>query len=67
MFGAILKTYYATKQKINPEKLFVVSVMPCIAKKFERQREEMTDNGLYDVVAVLTTRELARMIKQANI
>ena len=67
MFGALLKTYYATKQKINPEKIFVVSIMPCIAKKFERQREEMKDNGLYDVDAVLTTRELARMIKQANI
>ena len=67
MFGAVLKTYYAAKQKINPEKLFVVSVMPCIAKKFERQREEMKDNGLYDVDAVITTRELARMIKQANI
>ena len=67
MFGALLKTYYATKQKINPEKIFVVSVMPCIAKKFERQREEMKDHGLYDVDAVLTTRELARMIKQANI
>ena len=67
MFGAVLKTYYAAKQKINPEKLFVVSVMPCIAKKFERQREEMKDNGVYDVDAVITTRELARMIKQANI
>lgn len=67
MFGALLKTYYATKQKINPEKIFVVSVMPCVAKKFERQREEMKDNGLYDVDSVLTTRELARMIKQANI
>lgn len=67
MFGALLKTYYASKQKINPEKIFVVSVMPCVAKKFERQREEMKDNGLYDVDAVLTTRELARMIKQANI
>lgn len=67
MFGAILKTYYATKKKVNPEKLFVVSVMPCIAKKFERQRNEMKNNGLYDVDAVITTRELARMIKQANI
>lgn len=67
MFGALLKTYYATKQKINPEKMFAVSVMPCISKKFERQREEMKDNGLYDVDAVITTRELARMIKQANI
>lgn len=67
MFGAILKTYYAEKQKIDPKKLFVVSVMPCIAKKFERQRNEMKNNGLFDVDAVLTTRELARMIKQANI
>src|SRR5699024_5214062 len=67
MFGAVLKTYYATKQKINPEKIFVVSVMPCIAKKFERQREEMKDNGVYDVDAVITTREIARMIKQAKI
>ena len=67
MFGAVIKTYYAAKQKINPEKLFVVSVMPRIAKKFERQREELKDNGLYDVDCVITTRELARMIKQANI
>lgn len=67
MFGAILKTYYAAKQKINPEKLFVVSVMPCIAKKYERQKETLKHNGLYDVDAVITTRELARMIKSANI
>ncbi len=67
MFGAIIKTYYAAKQKINPEKIYVVSVMPCVAKKFERQRDEMKENGLYDVDAVITTRELARMIKQANI
>ncbi len=52
---------------IDPNKIFVVSVMPCIAKKFERQREEMKNNGLYDVDAVITTRELARMIKQSNI
>ncbi len=67
MFGAILKTYYATKENIDPHKLFVVSVMPCIAKKYERQRNEMKNNGLYDVDSVITTRELARMIKQANI
>ncbi len=67
MFGALLKTYYAQKEKIDPEKIYVVSVMPCIAKKFERQRNEMKNNGMYDVDAVLTTRELARMIKQANI
>ena len=67
MFGALIKTYYAEKENIDPDKIYVVSVMPCIAKKFERQREEMKENGLYDVDAVLTTRELARMIKSANI
>ena len=67
MFGALIKTYYAEKENIDPAKIYVVSVMPCIAKKFERQREEMKENGLYDVDAVLTTRELARMIKSANI
>ena len=63
MFGAILKSYYAEKEQIDPKKMFVVSVMPCVAKKFERTREQMPD----DVDAVITTRELARMIKQANI
>lgn len=63
MFGAVLKSYYAEKQGIDPKKMFVVSVMPCVAKKFESTREEMPD----DVDAVITTRELARMIKQANI
>ncbi len=67
MFGAILKTYYAEKENIDPKKMFVVSVMPCIAKKFERQREELKNNELDNVDAVITTRELARMIKQANI
>ena len=67
MFGAILKTYYAKKEGIDPAKIFVVSVMPCIAKKFERQRTEMQNDGMYDVDAVITTRELARMIKQGNI
>ena len=67
MFGAVIKTYYAQKEGIDPNKIYVVSVMPCIAKKFERQRNQMQNNGLYDVDAVLTTRELARMIKQANI
>ena len=67
MFGALIKTYFAKKENINPEKIYVVSVMPCIAKKFERQRDEMKNNGLYDVDNVITTRELARMIKQANI
>ncbi len=67
MFGAILKTYYANREGLNPEKIYIVSVMPCIAKKFERQRPEMMEDNLYDVDNVITTRELARMIKQANI
>lgn len=67
MLGAIIKSYFAEKNKIDRNKIYVVSVMPCIAKKYERQREEMLVDGLYDVDAVITTRELARMIKQANI
>ena len=67
MFGALLKTYYAEKEGIDPKKIYVVSVMPCIAKKFERQRTEMQNDGMYDVDAVITTRELAKMIKQANV
>lgn len=67
MFGAIVKSYYAEKYKVAPEKIYMVSVMPCIAKKYECSRPEMEVNGLRDVDAVLTTRELARMIKQANI
>lgn len=67
MFGALIKTYFAKKEGISPEKIYVVSVMPCIAKKFERQRTEMKNDGLYDVDNVITTRELSRMIKQANI
>ena len=67
MFGAIIKSYYAEKNNIDPKNIYVVSVMPCIAKKYERQREEMKENGLWDVDSVITTRELARMIKQANI
>ena len=67
MFGALIKTYFAKKEGIDPSKIYVVSVMPCIAKKFERTREEMENDGLSDVDNVITTRELARMIKQANI
>lgn len=67
MLGALIKTYYAKKENINPEKIFVVSVMPCIAKKYERQRRELANSGLSDVDCVITTRELARMIKYANI
>ena len=67
MFGAILKSYYAEKEGIDPHKMYVVSVMPCIAKKFERQRNEMQNDEMYNVDNVITTRELARMIKQANL
>ena len=67
MFGAVIKSYYARKFNIDPSKIFVVSVMPCIAKKYECTREEMEEDGLRDVDAVITTRELSRMIKQANI
>ena len=67
MFGALLKTYYAEKENIDPKKIYVVSVMPCIAKKFEGKREELSNDGMQDVDNVITTRELARMIKQANI
>lgn len=67
MYGAIIKTYYAEKQNIDPKKIFIVSIMPCTAKKFERTRPEMKTNKLDNVDSVLTTRELAKLIKQANI
>ena len=67
MFGAVAKTYYAEKIGKKPEDIFVVSVMPCTAKKFEAQRPEMNASGVRDVDVVLTTRELGRMIKQAGI
>ena len=67
MFGAVLKSYYAEKMGIDPAKIFVVSIMPCTAKKFEAQRPELASNGYPDVDVVLTTRELARMIREAGI
>ena len=67
MFGAILKTYYAEKNGIKPEDMFVVSIMPCTAKKYEAQRPEMKNDGLRDVDAVLTTRELGKLIRRAGI
>lgn len=67
MFGTVVKTYWAQKVGKKPEDIFVVSIMPCTAKKFEAQRPEMNDSGFRDVDAVLTTRELGRMIKQAGI
>lgn len=67
MFGAVAKSYYAEKMGIDPKNIFVVSIMPCTAKKFEAEREELNVDGNQDVDAVLTTRELAKMIKQARI
>lgn len=67
MFGALLKTYYAKARHLDPEKIISVSVMPCTAKKFEASRPEMHGSGYRDVDYVLTTRELAIMIKQAGI
>lgn len=67
MFGAILKTYYAEKNGIDPEDIFVVSVMPCTAKKFEAARPEMQVNGNPDVDVVITTRELGKMIYDIGI
>ena len=67
MFGAMAKTYYAKTADIDPKDIIVVSIMPCTAKKFEAERPEMCDSGYRDVDYVLTTREFARMIKQAGI
>ncbi len=67
MFGPIAKTYYAQKAGIKPQDMCVVSIMPCVAKKFEAQRPEMKASGVQDVDVVLTTREAARMIKEAGI
>lgn len=65
--GAILKSYYAQKKGLDPKNIFVVSVMPCTAKKYEKQRPEMEVDNIRDVDAVLTTRELARLIRRAGI
>ena len=67
MFGAILKSYYAEKNGIDPKNMFVVSIMPCTAKKYEKERPELSVNGLKDVDAVLTTRELGKLIKRSGI
>ena len=68
MVGALTKTYYAEKMGIDPKNLFVVSIMPCTAKKFEIQRSaEMSSSGQQDIDISLTTRELCRMIKSAGI
>ncbi len=67
MFGAIAKSYYAEKIGVRPEDLIVVSVMPCLAKKYEASREEFSHNGVPDVDIVISTRELADMIREAGI
>lgn len=67
MFGAILKSYYAEKEGIDPDNIFVVSVMPCTAKKFEASRPEMEVDGRPDVDVVLTTREVGKMIYDIGI
>ena len=67
MFGALSKSYYPETQGLDPKNIFTVSIMPCTAKKYEAQRPEMVTNGVQEVDAVLTTRELARMIQSAGI
>lgn len=67
MFGALIKTYYAKKNNIDPANIVSVAVMPCAAKKFECNRPEMTSSGYKDVDYGLTARELAQMIKESGI
>ncbi|HPF86596.1 MAG TPA: NADH-dependent [FeFe] hydrogenase, group A6 [Candidatus Limiplasma sp.] len=67
MLGAVAKSYYADKIGVKPEDINVVSVMPCTAKKFEINRHEMFNNGVPNVDAVLTTRELGKMVREAGI
>lgn len=67
MFGAVAKTYYADKMGIDPKNIFVVSVMPCTAKKFEIGRDDQAAAGVPDTDVSITTRELARMIQRAGL
>ena len=67
MMGAVLKHYYAAKIGVAAEDMYVVSIMPCTAKKFEKERDALKTNGLADVDAVLTTRELGKLIKRSGI
>ena len=67
MFGAVVKTWYAEKNNLDPHDIVVVSVMPCTAKKFEARRDNQSAAGVYDIDIAITTRELARMIKRAGI
>ena len=67
MFGSVIKKYYATENNLKPADIFAVSVMPCTAKKFEARRPEFGEDGVRDVDAVLTTQEMAHMIRAAGI
>ncbi|HPQ42474.1 MAG TPA: [FeFe] hydrogenase, group A, partial [bacterium] len=67
MLGAIIKSYFAERESIPPEKIYSVAIMPCTAKKFEAGRQEMERGGIADIDAVLTTRELARVIRMRNL
>ena len=67
MLGALIKTYWADKNGIDPKNIYVVSVMPCIAKKAEKLRDGESENGLPDIDATLTTRELAKLIREKGI
>jgi len=67
MLGAVVKTYFAEREEVDPGRIFSVSIMPCVAKKFEAQRPEMAPGGRADIDAVLTTRELARMIRMRGL
>lgn len=67
MFGVILKSYYCEKAGIDPRDMFVVSIMPCTAKKYEKERPQLQKDGVKDVDAVLTTRELGKLIKRSGI
>jgi NADH-quinone oxidoreductase subunit G/NADP-reducing hydrogenase subunit HndD len=67
MMGAVIKTYFAQREGLDPSRIFSVSIMPCTAKKFEAGRPEMGRDGLADVDAVLTTRELAKIIRMSGL
>jgi NADH-quinone oxidoreductase subunit G/NADP-reducing hydrogenase subunit HndD len=67
MLGSLVKAWYAERQGVKPEKVFTVSIMPCTAKKFEVGRPELSRDGMADVDAVLTTRELARLIRMRGL
>lgn len=67
MMGAVIKTFFAQQAQVAPENIYSVAIMPCTAKKFEATRPEMARNGLPDINAVLTTRELARLIRMRGL